>query len=89
MLCPEKQQLFEWNSPFASMVAKCVNDLAWEKQCEHIVACSFVVDKGADIRDIAQVFFFYVNDEFCLVDDLSEVVPIKENEVLMELFLNC
>lgn len=27
------QQLFEWNSPFASMVAKCINDLAWEKQC--------------------------------------------------------
>jgi hypothetical protein len=70
------------------MVAKCINDLAWEKQCEHFVACSFVIDKGTDIRDTAQVFFFNVSDEFCLVGELSEVVPIKENQVLIELFLN-
>ena len=59
------------------MVAKYINDLAGDKQFEHLVACSFVNDKGMDIRDIAH-----------LVEELSEVVPIKENQALMELFLN-
>jgi hypothetical protein len=40
------------------MVAKYINDLAGDKQCEHFVACLFVIDKGMDIRDIAQVVFF-------------------------------
>jgi hypothetical protein len=68
-------------------VAKYINDSAGVKQCEHFVACSFVIDKGTDIRDIAQVVF-YVNDEFYLVEELSEVVPVKKNQGLMELFLN-
>jgi hypothetical protein len=36
------------------MVAKYINDSAGDKQCEHLVACSFVIDKGTDIREIAQ-----------------------------------
>lgn len=64
------------------MVAKCVNDLARDTQCENFVACSVVIDKGADVRDIAQVAFFYVSEEIHLV------VPTKENQVLMEFFLN-
>jgi hypothetical protein len=69
------------------MVVKCINDLAGDKQCECFVVCSFANDKCTDIRVIAQVVF-YVSDEFYLVEELSEVVPIKEYQALMKLFLN-
>lgn len=35
ILCPVKQQPFKCNSLFASMVAKHVNDLAGDTQCQH------------------------------------------------------
>jgi hypothetical protein len=60
ILYPEKQQLFKYNCPFASMVAKCINDLAGDIQCENCVACLFVIDKGTDSRDIARVAFSFM-----------------------------
>jgi hypothetical protein len=88
ILCPEKQHLFKRNCPFASMVAKWINDSVGDIQCKHFLARVFVIDKSMDVRDIAQVAFFNVSDEFCLVDKLSKVVPIKENQALMTFFLN-
>jgi len=40
------------------MVTKYINDSAGDKQHEHVVVCTFVIDKGTDIRDVAQVVFF-------------------------------
>jgi hypothetical protein len=69
------------------MVAKCISDSAGDKQCEHFVACSFVMTR-VRILETLHGYFFYVSGEFCLVEELSEVVPLKENQALMELFLN-
>lgn len=41
-------------------MAKCINDLAGDIQCENWVACLFVIDKGTDSRDIAQVAFSFM-----------------------------
>jgi hypothetical protein len=72
------------------MVAKCISDSAGDKQCELFVACSFWLKRVRILYTLYLFFFFFFFfcGEFCLVEELSEVVPLKENQALMELFLN-
>jgi hypothetical protein len=84
-LCPEKEQLFKTISLSANTVADRVNDLAGNIQCQFIEKCtdfvaySIAIDESTDVTDIAQlpVFIRGVNEEFQLVVELLELVPMK------------
>jgi hypothetical protein len=64
ILCPEKQQIFKNISPFANVVAKHVNDLAGDTQCqlkekcENFVKYSIAIDESTEVKDIAQPAVF-------------------------------
>jgi hypothetical protein len=66
-------------------VAERVNDLAGDIQrqlkekCKHFVAYSIAIDESTDVKVIIQLAFFDrgVNEDFELVDELLELVPMK------------
>jgi hypothetical protein len=94
ILCPKKQQLFKNISLSAKTVAKCVNDLAGDIQCQlkekckNFVAYSIAIDESTDVKDIAQLVVFVrgVNEDFELVEELLELVPMKGKTVADEIF---
>jgi glycerol-3-phosphate dehydrogenase len=75
-------------------VAERVNDLAGDIQCQlegkckNVVAYSIATDESTDIKDIAQLAVFVrgINEDFELVEELLELVPMKGKTGADEIF---
>jgi hypothetical protein len=97
ILRPGKQHLFKTTSLSENTVADRVNDLAGDIQCQLKEKCkdfeaySTAIDESTDVTDTVQlaVCIRGVNEDFQLVVELLELVPMKgktgTNEILSEL----
>jgi transposase-like protein len=94
ILCPEKQQLFKNISLSTNTLAERVKDLAGGIQCQlkekrrNCVAYSIAIDESTDVKVIAQLAVFVrgVNEDFELVEELLELVPMKGKTGAVEIF---
>jgi hypothetical protein len=96
ILCPEKQHLFKTISLSANTVADRVNDLTGDRQCQlkekckDFVAYSIAIEESTDVTDVAQLAICIrgVSEDFQLVVELLELVPMKGKTGADNFFLN-